>query len=993
MKNRVLETLDEISTYSSNTSKPAMLDDLIIASGLSQEAVITKTAKILDHILHNYAAFDIVTIDTLTHRIIRTFAKDLQISGTFEVSLDQNTLNAQAVDALIAKVGVDPEITHVLIDFAIDKADDDKSWDITRDLNEVAKLLHNENDRKALNLLKEKSLTDFKELSSKLSKEIKNLSESQKDIGTELLNLIHSLNLNKKSFNRGYFYTFIKDVAEGIKKLSYTGASYKDDIENYPFYTKTQKQEIKDLIDSHKDTFITTFLKLKKISGKQKLLEAFSSKLIPLSVLQLIKKELNTIKEDQNVLLISDFNGLIAKSLRDQPAAFLYERLGERYTNYFIDEFQDTSTLQWNNLTPLIDNAISSLSNDGATNSLLVVGDPKQAIYRWRGGEAEQFIRLSNKQHPFSIPITVEQLETNYRSHEAIIHFNNDFFTHLSGHFENPEYQEIYKNDTSQQTNHRKGGYISLDFIDYKLKEEAHILYPKKVLEIIQETLLDGFTHSDICILTRNNNDGTNIAQYLQEQEINVVSTESLLISTSKTVLFIQQFLELLFFPEQDEKKLAVLYFLSDLFEIKDAHLWYTSLIQKPLSELLFCFETYGVFINLVHFNTLTIYESLEYIIQQFSLQAQSDAYVLAYLDLAYMYAQKNNDGALGFIEYWSEKKEKASIVVPKQKEAVQIMSVHKSKGLEFSVVIYPYADSEIYRTRGEHQWYPLLDHPDFLGFPTLMMPHSKTLTEFGEIGKNLYDIRHREQQFDTLNILYVALTRAVERLYVVSRFRESAKDISTINELFIEYLQSKQLWSVNETRYSFGSKKKTSETKGKIDTNNYNVPFTSTSKESLGIHITTQASFLWNEEKQNAIAYGNLIHHLMSKIHSYDDIEIAVEDAIYEGIIASEEKKALTNTLSNIVTHQDLNKCFQPKNKVLNERAILSSSGTYHIPDRIEISPEGYTHIIDYKTGEPNASHASQIQLYTKLLEEMNYNVTHRYIVYINKEVDVVLV
>ena len=721
--------------------------------------------------------------------------------------------------------------------------------------------------------------------------------------------------------------------------------------------------------------------------------EAFASKLVPLSVLQLIKKELDLIKEDQNILLISDFNGLIAKSLRDQPAAFLYERLGERYTNYFIDEFQDTSTLQWNNLTPLIDNAISSISNDGAINSLLIVGDPKQAIYRWRGGEAEQFIGLNNKQNPFSIPITVAQLDTNYRSHEEIINFNNDFFSHLSEHFESSEYGDIYKNDNNQNTNHRKGGYVSLDFIDYKLKEEAHILYPQKVLEIIKKTISDGFTYSDICILTRNNNHGSIIAQYLQEQEIHIVSSESLLIASSKTVQFIHHFLELMYSPDQDEKKLSVLYFLSDLFNIKNAHQWYVLLIQKPLSELLFYFETYGVFINIDHFNTLTIYESLEYIIQQFSLQKQSDAYVLAYLDLAYNYAQKNNDGALGFIEHWAEKKEKTSIVIPEQKQAVQIMSIHKSKGLEFPIVIYPYADSEIYRTNGEHQWYPLVDDQDFSHFPTLMVPHSKALIEFGEMGEHLYNIRHREQQFDTINVLYVALTRAVERLYVVSRFRESVKNLTTINELFIEYLQNKHLWNSEQTTYTFGSTSTFSETKDNITTNTYPLPFISTSKEAVGIQITTQASFLWNDEQQNAIAYGNLIHDLMSKIHSSNDIIFTVENAIYEGLITQEEASILTTILYKIVNHKDLKKCFLPENEVINERAILSSSGTYHIPDRIETSPEGHTYIIDYKTGEQSASHTSQIQLYATLLEEMNYKVTHKYLVYINNEVEVVLV
>jgi len=292
MKDRVLDTLQEISEYKEGTPEPPMLNDLVVSSMLSIESVISKSTKILDSILHNYSAFDVMTIDTLTHRIIRTFAKDLNISGSFEVSLDQNTLNMQAVDALVSKVGVDEQITQVLVDFAIEKADDDKSWDITRDLNEIAKLLHNENDIKSLELLKKKSLTDFKSLAQSLKNEIRSLAQTQQKIATELLEFIHALGLDQKSFASGYYYKFITDVSQGKKKISYTGSSYKDHIESYTFYTKTQKDDIKGIIDLNRTTFVNTFLKLKGLYGRQKMFEAFKSRLTPLSVLQLIKGEL-----------------------------------------------------------------------------------------------------------------------------------------------------------------------------------------------------------------------------------------------------------------------------------------------------------------------------------------------------------------------------------------------------------------------------------------------------------------------------------------------------------------------------------------------------------------------------------------------------------------------------------------------------------------------------------------------------------------------------
>ena len=992
MKSRILETLEDLSNYDNGTIKPAMLDDLVISTGLDAQKIALKSGGILKRILHNYAAFDVVTIDTLTHRIIRTFAKDLDISGSFDVSLDQGMLSAQAVDGLIAKVGTAPDITKVLVDFALEKADDDKSWDITRDLQEIARLLHNENDLKALELLKGKTLADFNKLAKHLSSQIALLSGEQQQLGKQLLDFIHSLGLDQKSFASGYFYKFILQVAEGKQGLAYSGSGYKDHIEEYTFYAKSQKDDIKSIIDAHRLEFVSTFLKLKELSGQQKMYQAFRSRLIPLSVLQLIKKELEIIKEDENVLLISDFNSLIAKSLRDQPAAFLYERLGERYTNYFIDEFQDTSVMQWHNLIPLIENALSSEAQDSVVNSLLLVGDPKQAIYRWRGGEAEQFIDLSKEETPFPIAKQVEQLGTNYRSRAEVIAFNNAFFTHIARHFDQPSYASIYKNDNTQKFNSAEGGYVSLDFIEYQKKEESHELYAGRIVEIISEVISQGYLHSDICILTRNNSHGTEIAQHLEDQDIQIISSESLLVATSPEVQFLHAFITMLYVPDQKEKRLPVLYYLAALLNITTKHAFYNSLIHGTLDDLLKNLEIHNYSINRTYLESLSLYESIEYLLRAFRLEEKTDAYVLAYLDLVYSYSQKNSDGLLGFIDFWEEKKEKASIIAPEQDNAIQLMSIHKSKGLEFPIVIYPYAESEIYRTRGEHQWFPLLGK-DIQDFDVLMVPHSGSLSEFGETGTQLFDQRHNEQQFDAINVLYVALTRPVDRLYVISRFRESVKANNTYSDLLIDYLQTQKLWNNDQRSYTFGSLTTKEINEKLVSSETLSLQMISTAKEDLGIQVITQASFLWDEEKQLAITYGNLIHELMAQVYDRADLDNTLDEALWNGIITEENRETLRLLLGKIVDHKELLNCYNQESTIYNERTILSSDGTFHIPDRIEILPDGQAILIDYKTGQKNDSHRKQINFYGTLLEEMGYTIKNKFLIYVDTVIEIIAV
>ena len=999
MKERIIGTLDTFSKYNaSQDSTPDMLATIAEETGESPATIAEKSSQILSSILHNYAAFDVVTIDTLTHRILRTFSKDLEISGNFEVSLDSKTLQARAVDALIDSAGQDKRVTDILVEFALQKADDDKSWDITRDLQEIARLLSSENDASYVTQLQSKTLDDFDALRKVLSQLEISLKANIKNSATTHLELIHSLGLDETHFSGKYYYNHLVKLQQSPLDTDYK-AKWKQDIDSYTFYKKAEKQPIKDDIDAIRDQLIACFKETQHLYYKLLLVMAFAKKVVPLSVLQLINKELQKIKEDENILLISDFNALIYKSLREQPAAFIYERLGERYTNYFIDEFQDTSVVQWHNLIPLVDNAISTDTLDTVTNSLLLVGDPKQAIYRWRGGKAEQFIELATGTHPFSVENpTLEPLGKNYRSYSEIIDFNNTFFTYIASFFKDPMYTSIYKTDNNQHINHREGGFVSIQFIDAETTQDADELYTEEVLKIINDVVAQGFLKSDICILTRTNKHGAHIAQYLAANQVKVVSSESLLIQSAPAVRFVHAILELQLQPNTPQITLKMLSFLANRFKIEDVHAFYEQWAKAPTVDFIKGLEERHIYYSPSLFESLPLYEGVEYIVRTFHLEKEADAYLFGYLNTIFEYTQKNNGGLIGFLNYWEEKKDSLSIVAPTQSDAVQIMSVHKSKGLEFEVVIYPYADSELYSHRNEHHWYPT-DASDFAGFEHLLIGHKTDVASYSAHGSLLYEERVAQQQFDAINILYVALTRAVERVYVLSRFRESGtktnptSDPKTFSDLFVSYLKEGGLWNGTEETYVFGEAQVKEQSNEESPKEMVTIPFLSSSKESHNIRTITKAGFLWNEERQSAITYGNLVHELMAKIIDREDLDHAVSEAVFEGIIATEEKEAVSAVLSSVVNHPELLSYFSQVNTVYNERQILSADGTVHIPDRIEILPEGDAIIMDYKTGIPSETHAYQIQQYADLLSEMDIAIKHLFLIYINKDVTIIKV
>lgn len=760
-------------------------------------------------------------------------------------------------------------------------------------------------------------------------------------------------------------------------------------LDGQVLYPKRVIGDTASTIDSIQSKLAASFLKTKDLVLDVKLKKAIIKHITPLSVLNAIQKELNSLKAEQNKLLISEFNELIYNEIKDQPTPFIYERLGEKFNHYFIDEFQDTSILQWLNLKPLIDNALSS--KDG---SLMLVGDAKQAIYRWRGGDANQFIKLYDKtDKPFFTNPKVELLDTNYRSFEEIINFNNSLFKYVSEErLSKLSYQDLY-DKASQKIRKAEKGYVNLSFLQFSNVKEGDQHYPVAVLEKINQCLEIGFEEKDICILVRKRKQGVTIANYLSKHSISINSSETLLLSNSKKVMFLVNFLRLLVTPNDDTIKVYVLEFLAEWFKVEDAHHFIATKIKLPFYSIVNELEVFNVVMSEKELVQLPLYDLCETLIRKFQLIDESDSYVQYFLDEILNFSSKQQPDLASFLNYFEERKNKLSIVSPQHLNAVKIMTIHQSKGLEFPVVIFPYADTPIFDEREPKVWYPL-DEATYNGFSYALISANKDLEQFGETGKALYETHRSQLELDSMNILYVALTRAVEHLYIITKKDINEKGMvakDNYASLFINFLMNKGIWDNNRVVYSFGNLEYTPIIEEHEKVTSFSHYFISQSKESHQLNIISNKGLLWDTEQALAIERGNLIHLMLSKIYTKMDIDFVFNEFLNSGELSLDKANDLKELVVNVLDHPSLSAYYSSNVKIYNEVEIMDSLGNVYRLDRLVISPQNEAIIIDYKTGDEQSHHKQQLLKYATLVEELEYKVKKCLIVYLNEVINIV--
>ncbi len=997
MKERVIENLNTFS----KAEKSDMLQVICQETNLTEVLIFSRSQAILNAILQNYSAFGIMTIDSFTHKLIRTFAYDLHLPLNFEVEMDAESFLNEAVDIVISKIGSDKKLTDLLVSYSLQKLEDDKAWDISLELKSFAKIILNETDATNLKSLNKISIEEFTLLKEKLQKENKQLEDEFLGIGEKGLRIINENGLQHSDF--GYTGEFPKHFIK-LTKLKYLKA---DDLKFEGRLNTTieedknlcaakcsinSKQIIERIAPVLKDLYYESKRLYAEKYPRYILNNLIAEGLIPLAVLNYINNALQEIKSENNILLNAEFNQLIGDTIKNEPAPFIYERIGEKFRYYFIDEMQDTSQLQWQNLIPLIDHAISSENELGEQGKLLLVGDAKQSIYRWRGGKSEQFIALSSEEknqnnNPFYVEKGLYNLETNFRSYSEIIDFNNSLFKHSSQYLSNQSYRNLFFEGNSQKFNSKTGGYVQLSFVEKNEEEEDKTLvYPKKVAEIIQN-LDPSFKKNDICVLVRKKDQGIAVAKYLSENGIEIISSETLLLKNNEKVNFIINLLYVVENPSYKEHKIKLLYFLYEYFKLEeDKHHFLDKFISLPTAEFFAGLKKYGLHFNLEEFNQSPFYESIEYIVRSFKLAPDSDSNIQFFLDVIFEFQQKKNVSVGNFLEFWELKKDKLSIVAPEAENAVRIMTIHKAKGLEFPVVIFPY-DIEVYRQINPKVWYS----DDQLGdIKQFFLNYGDRLNYIGEHGKQLFDQRREELELDNFNLLYVTLTRAVEQLYVITEDKTGGKDVDIIkntSDLFIQFLKKIALWNPEKKEYSFGDPKRLPFSKKEESNTTIQQNFIGNSWKNHQISIVANSSLHWDTVQGKAIVYGNLLHEMLSKIKTTNDIDEVVDMYLFKGEITLQEQNEISIILKKIINHQQLSHYFGQNNLVFTEREILTADKQILIPDRL-IFNDNKVSVLDYKTGKPEDKHRHQINAYALALENLNYSIEKKLLVYITDEI-----
>ncbi len=984
MKDRIISTLKQFSSKNASDWNSDLFKTLCHDLQLKPEQLNHRAQKILSRILHQYSNFSVSTIDKFTHRLIRSFSQDLGISSNFEVEMDADKLLHESVELLLSKLGENPKITPLIIHYALSKLDDDKSWNISSDLSNTAKILLKEDHQNYIKNLKNHSIEDFVQLKENITKQQKTIEKQLTLYAISFSNLLKDNAILPTSFAYQDLPNYFKKLTQPDLSKIMIGTRLQKQLDNKQLYSKSTdaNQKVKiDAIFNQIESIIhsaNTFLEKEKSTYilNQLILRTVSS----LTVINEIEKELRFLKEENNILLNAEFNKIISEEIKNQPAPYIYERIGEKYHHYFIDEFQDTSVLQWQNLKPLIENQLAQNGN------ALIVGDSKQSIYRWRGGDPEQFIHLSENGE--QLPFKTENLTTNYRSFKEIIQFNNHFYQNASKSFENEPYKKLYSETTSQQTNDKENGFVEINLIEKTKTSDYDQTQLDYVHHSIRSLLEEGFEHKEITILVRNNKHGVRIAQHLTQNQIPIISKESLLLKNSIEIQLIEKILCIIHVENDFKTRAELLMQLhqNDLFSIDtDLHSFIQEIIQLPLDSFFKNLEISNIFFDLKSARSKSLYGLVEYCCRAFHLiKNNHNGSIQYFLDFVLTYTLRNSNDLHEFLLYWDDKKDKESIVTPGESNAVQIMTIHKSKGLQFPVVIVPYADWDAFSDRNAHVWIPL-KHQQNKRFNYFYVPASKNLSENNRIGKKIIDQNNDQIQLDNLNILYVATTRAIERLYIATLHQKETKK-SSIAYYFNDYLDQKSIPKHEQLLYQEGNKIRT--THPSVSYSLIPIQFHSNEWNS-SLEISKTAPLFWNTEETSALEYGNMVHYILSKIEYENEVNTVLENLFFTGFIPEKHFERIQKKIKEIIQLKTINLYFKNDYTIFNEREIYFNNQIFR-PDRVAIK-DNRAILIDYKTGAHHRQDPLQLEQYAKTLKNLGYIVKKKFLLYIHDKIELI--
>ncbi len=1074
MKSRIIGELYRLA----NGKKSAYLDVLASELGWQPLQVQHQAQLVLKRILHNYSMFSISTIDSFFQRVIKAFNRELGINAAYNVELDELSILEEAADRLIQSVENNQELLEWLDSFASDKMREGKGWNLKRDIIRLGAEIYNETFKSLNNDLYDKlnNRSFLRNYQKKISQIISKFETTIKRLGQEGLNVIANENLTVDDFKgkgRGPVSAFQK-MKNADTNFSNTilAAAY----DSSTWVTATTKEPSKSKILLVAENYLMPKLQqaitLNNTDGRNYITaKLVVNQLYTLGILVDLRQFVKELCREKGIILISDSGHLLKDVIADSETPFVYEKTGAVYSHFMIDEFQDTSGLQWNNFRPLIAN---SLAEDHLG---MVVGDVKQAIYRWRSGDWRLLAGKLAESFPV-FGLQNEVLNSNWRSCGNIIRFNNTIFNLVpqiiqlnidnelaeANVDENPVgatitqvYADCIQEISNQET--AQTGHVYLQFLEAD-KENANDNEQLIRNELIREikALQDKQVKArEMAILVRDKNRARQIADLFLEQKnldenrkynFDILSGESLFINNSETISLIISVLSGFLNPD-DQVVLAQINYLyyskiypklkeqgkvpefrninaESISESGQMNLLHDLFTEPAQTESLTDLQAGRIFEtaesaenDLTRFITgktfqemvagKPILEIIYSICEKFNLFSLVDelAYLQAFVDQISVFERNHTSELTTFLDWWNTNGPRFTIPVSDNIDAINVLTIHKSKGLEFSHVFIPFFDWSIHPHTAEMA--PLLwckpEIEPFSEIELLPVRYKK------DVGKSIFFREYFFEKFNTfidnLNLMYVAFTRAKSSLYVWAPYGEK---LLTIGDLLKQSVDSfglidqkepekfamlNQFYQPDEKRIEIGSlitisaEKENTEPLNDVRIRQFEF---SDFRRLLKIRRTGEDFFSSESRRQSGINKGKIIHEILSMIETVDDIPKAVKRMEAEGKIQANGADQTISELNELLTNDEVISWFNGTYKVINERNILTGANGIKRPDRIMIGNDEVV-VIDYKSGDTETDkYKYQLRTYMAELRKYGFTNVKAYIWYtkLNKRVKV---
>lgn len=983
MKSRIL---DELFHLTQPDGDKAFLTKLVTEEHFSETDVRQRAARALNLILHDYSNFSVMTIDGFFQKIVRSFIKELHLECDYTIDFNINYLLKMAIDNLIKKSEEDAQLKEWMEAFMDDTIEASKRVDLKKEILPLSRMiLGDEFDKSYFEKHRSELIGFFNQLSSQAD----GMTKAMVAKANEFLDYCgnHSIGIEDLPGKSTGIYSYLKKVASGnILRCSNKVGELVSPTSKWGKLPENRASDLRDLFTQLYELVNQNITRLRTI-------EAVLDSHRTFVLLADISSELYEICSRDNKMLLSNTNYLINRLIKNNDTPYIYEKIGNYYQIIMIDEFQDTSTGQWENFRPLLENSLSESPSEKTVVTL--VGDVKQSIYRWRGGD---WRILGNGIHSafYGVAIREENLVTNYRSSAEVIHFNNQIIrncvTQLNENL-NSTLSKLRDDDKISATTHheysnlleeayrgmeqncpskgKEGGYVEV----VKYEEERNL---DEVIRIIKELQERGYNAGDIAILVRNKKAAKSITAYILDYKRNnpaecenycfdLIASDGLSLNRSVVIKFVMAVYSL---SEKERPATLALY---------NRYLGRELTQNLPEEERTFI-------TSLQH---LPATSSFEKIVEWYKLGENTNniAYLQAFHTAIIKFSGTETADVASLLEWWKAENENLSVSLPEGQNAINIETIHKSKGLQYKIVILPYCNWGLSpMSRDNYFWAESNDEE--LKLPNgedqkIIISYKKSLEE-----SSFSPSYVREQiltNIENFNIFYVALTRAVKELYVM--IPTKSRGSNSINHYVENAVGDTLIYGEKTVHQS----KPIEQAAIYIDRFNH---CDTTSR--LTLHTESDKFFNDMEEEAgnvDARGKGILLHKLFESATTLEELPHAIEKLSASGYISKQEALSLKRVCDEALENPTIREWFSDQWETRSESSILlpTIAGEIQVrtkrPDRVLIKGESAI-VIDYKFGRRNHSHYKQIVQYKELLHSMGYKEVKGYLWYINENI-----